>query len=153
MVFFRGVRGLDFVDLICSLFGLWQVLETTLVVVPGPLDSKESTLGGSGFPVSIAGVPGELVVTARDTYGNQLVRGGSFVRVVLRSEGMSVVQSEIGITDNDDGTYTGFFQRGSAGNYTIQASIDGLELGVKALYLQVSAPAPSPPCLRAVVIL
>lgn len=117
-------------------FGDVDVLTTSIKVVAGNLDSATSTLGGTGFPVSTAGVPSELVVTARDTYGNRLTEGGSQVRMVLYATTTQVAEFEIGVIDNDDGTYTGLLQRSSSANYTVLASIDGLELQQKMLFVQ-----------------
>ncbi|KAK3289369.1 hypothetical protein CYMTET_3197 [Cymbomonas tetramitiformis] len=125
-------------------YGNEEVFSTTLTVLPAELDTVASTLGGTGFPVSVAGKEEGLVVTARDTYGNQLLEGGMSVRIELEYDDPSsgVVRRQLAVVDEGDGTYSSTFLQARAGTYQVEALVDEVPITPQSIYLEAAAIAP-----------
>jgi hypothetical protein len=120
-------------------FGDTTVLQTTVIVIPSLYDAAATTIGGSAIPRTVAGVPADVVVTVRDTYGNQVLDGGAVMTINLQAEGTAVLDTQLLVIDNGDGRYTGKFTKFETANYTVVVTVDRLEV-FPAFFTLDSAP-------------
>lgn len=64
-----------------------------LSAVPNPPSRAKSTLSGAGLLGAVAGVPAEVILTARDEFGNPTGSGGDLVTAVLTNAGNGTAAS------------------------------------------------------------
>jgi len=93
-----------------------QVVKTT--VSPSNVHPARCTTTSRAFPVATVGETYEVVVAARDDYGNQLTTGGiTDVSIAISSD---IGSYDLDVRDNSDGTYVAKFTIEKSGTWTVR---------------------------------
>ena len=110
----------------------------TSKIDPGSVSPALST---ATVPDGTDGLPTNIVVRARDRYGNPLSSGGATVVVTLSGANKA---GALTVTDRGDGTYTAGYTPTSAGTDQVAITMNGTPISGSPFASTVAAGSPSP---------
>ena len=114
----------------------------TVEVVPYVTSTRNCVATGSGITaVAMAGVESAFTIIAKDRYNNLIRGGGATFSMDLSSGG----DAEMGVTDNEDGTYVASYMLLVAGTHQLVVARAGYDIDGSAFTITVVANEAYPP--------
>jgi len=93
------------------------------VPVTQTTDPSKTVAYGPGFEDASTGNPAIFMIRAKDSKGNNVLRGGDAFKATLKAPGGADVPATI--KDNNNGTYVVTFVPTAPGNHVLDISLDG----------------------------